>query len=108
MDSEYRFLYLSMQCTGNSHDSLCWEVSGLVRVLKATSLPTGSFSAGDKAYDCKNGVVTPWTIGSIRGHVDSLWRDSFNFFHRGKDVLRARVWAVGEEIRNSMEPVAYR
>jgi hypothetical protein len=39
----------------------------------------GSFwIAGDAAYSCENGLITPWSKGQLLDSEKGLWRDSFN------------------------------
>ena len=50
-------------------------------LLRRKSLPLGFWIAGDAAYPCRNGVLTPWTAGQLLDNVSGVSRDAFNFFH---------------------------
>jgi DDE superfamily endonuclease len=59
VDAKYRFLYLSAKCTGCTPDEIAWESSSLGMLLRSASILLGFWIAGDAAYPCCNGVLTP-------------------------------------------------
>jgi hypothetical protein len=64
-DAKYRFLYLSAKCAGSTPDAIAWESSSLGMRLRREPLPLGYWLAGDAAYPCRDGIVTPWTAGQL-------------------------------------------
>jgi DDE superfamily endonuclease len=81
VDANYRFLYLSAKCAGSTPDGIAWEYSSLGMRLRRTPLPAWFWIAGDAAYPCRNGVITPWTAGKLLHDEFGVSRDAFNFFH---------------------------
>jgi DDE superfamily endonuclease len=83
VDSSYKRLYMSANCVGSTHDSLSYACSVLGRKLADTVGDNmhGFWNAGDAAYDCQNGVSTPWAKVQLQHETEGIWRDSFNFFH---------------------------
>jgi DDE superfamily endonuclease len=81
VDANYRFLYLSAKCAGSTPDGIAWESSSLGMRLRREPLPAGFWIAGDAAYPCRNGIITPWTAGQLLHDEFGASRDAFNFFH---------------------------
>jgi hypothetical protein len=81
VDANYRFLYLSAKCAGSTPDGIAWESSSLGMRLRRVPLPAGFWIAGDAAYPCRNGIITPWTAGQLLHDEFGTSRDAFNFFH---------------------------
>jgi hypothetical protein len=65
VDANYRFLYLSAKYADCTPDGISWESSSVGMRLRRTPLPAGYWIAGDAAYPCRNGVITPWTAGQL-------------------------------------------
>jgi DDE superfamily endonuclease len=89
-DSSYIFLYMSANCVGSTHDSLPFARSGLGMQLADTGGDNlrGFWIAEYAAYDCQNGVITPWSKCQLQNESERIWRDSSNSFHSS---LRMRV-----------------
>jgi hypothetical protein len=81
VDANYRFLYLSSKCAGSTPDGIAWESSSLGMRLRREPLPLGFWIAGDAAYPCRHGVITPWTAGQLLHDNLGVSRDAFNFYH---------------------------
>jgi DDE superfamily endonuclease len=81
VDSDYKFMYMSAICVGSTHDSVAWAVSKLVLLLVKGAMILGYWIAGDVAYECANGIVTPWPLSKVCDSTYGVERDSFNFFH---------------------------
>jgi hypothetical protein len=81
VDAKYRFLYLSAKCAGSTPDGIAWESSSLGLRLRREPLPTGFWIAGDAAYPCRKGIITPWTAGQLLHDEFGVSRDAFNFHH---------------------------
>jgi DDE superfamily endonuclease len=79
VDSDYRFLYLSANCVGSTPDGIAWDSSSLGLRLCREALPTGFWIAGDVAYPCRNGIITPWTAGHLLHDKCGVQRDALNF-----------------------------
>ena len=76
VDLRYRLLMVSAIRKGSKHDSLSHSVSSFGRYLPAGILIKNYWVAGDKAYNCDESLVTPFTSSMIRGHP---FRDAYNF-----------------------------
>jgi hypothetical protein len=64
-----------MRCAGSTHDRISLAVSDLHARLSSGDPPNGYWIAGDEAYECTNGVLTPWP--SLK--LDTA-KDAFNFY----------------------------
>jgi DDE superfamily endonuclease len=81
VDANYRFLYLSAKSAGSTPDGIAWELSSLGIRLRREPLPLGFWIAGDAAYPCRKGIITPWTAGQLLHDDFGVSRDAFNFYH---------------------------
>jgi hypothetical protein len=81
VDANYSVLYLSAKCAGSTPDGISWASSTLGLRLCREALPTGFWIAGDAAYRCRNGIVTPWTAGKLLDDEFGVSRDTFNFYN---------------------------
>jgi DDE superfamily endonuclease len=81
VDSSYCFTYLSAVYVGSTHDSTAWSVSKVGIQLKATGMKSSYWLAGDAAYDCRNGLLTPWSQSQVNDPTCGLERGSFNYYH---------------------------
>jgi DDE superfamily endonuclease len=81
VDAYYKFLYLSAKCAGSTPDGIAWASSTLGLRLCREALPAGYWIAGDAAYPCRNGIITPWTAGQLLDDEFGVSRDAFNFYH---------------------------
>lgn len=79
-DASYRFLYMSEKCPGSTHDSVTFHVSSLARRLRRGELLPGYWIAGDAAFQCADGIVTPWPNNTLTDDEDGIFKDSFNFY----------------------------
>ncbi len=77
VDSNYKFLAVSARCSGSTHDSTAFGLTRLGQKLADGDLPVGFLVAGDEAYPCSEGLLTPWPGSSQALSTD---RDCFNFF----------------------------
>lgn len=75
VDSNYIFRFCSAVCTGATHDSLAFSVSGLRRELEKGILGSVFYIVGDEAYICTDYLITP--VPMSRTDTDE---DNFNFF----------------------------
>jgi hypothetical protein len=80
-DYKYRFTYISAVCLGSRHDSTAWNVSKLGIMLNNSAMRLQFWLAGDAAYDCGNGVVTPWPLSKVNDPRSEVERDAFNYYH---------------------------
>ncbi len=55
-------------------------MSGLAQKLRGRGLLPSLFICGDAAYECKDGIVTPWSSTSLRDEDREIFRDGFNFY----------------------------
>jgi DDE superfamily endonuclease len=60
---------------------MAWSVSKLGIQLKTTGMKSSYWLAGDAAYDCRNGLLTPWSQSQVNDPTCGLDRDSFNYYH---------------------------
>lgn len=75
VDSDYIFRFCSAICTGSTHDSLAFSVSGLKREIDKGILGTCYYIVGDEAYSCTEHIITPFS----KSGADTD-QDNFNFF----------------------------
>jgi DDE superfamily endonuclease len=75
VDSDYKFMYMSAVCVGSTHDSVAWAVSKLGMLLMKGAMILGYWIAGDAAYECTNGIVTPWPLSKVCDSTYSVERD---------------------------------
>jgi hypothetical protein len=80
VDANYRFLCVSGKCAAGTPDGIAWESPSLGMHLCRTPLPDVFWIAGDAAYPCRNGVITPWTAWKLLRDEFGVLRDAFNFF----------------------------
>jgi DDE superfamily endonuclease len=81
VDANYRFLYLSARCAGSTPDGIARASSNFGLRLCREALPTGFWIAGDAAYRCRNGSITPWTSEQLLDDEFGVSRDTFNFYN---------------------------
>ncbi len=94
VNANYEFLYMSALCTGNTHDSVAFGCSGLSRRLREIGLRPGYWIAGDAAYECIFGIITPWSKKQVECHEHGLYRDSFNYFHSSLRVHVEQAFGI--------------
>ena len=75
VDSNYIFRFCSAVCTGATHDSLAFSVSGLRRELEKGILGAVFYIVGDEAYICTDYLITPVPMS-----VADTDEDNFNYF----------------------------
>jgi len=80
-DSKKRFLYYSIKCTGNTHDSTAFDVSSLGAKLAQNRMRKPYWIAGDNAYRASEFMVVPWP-----GRNLDTAKDSFNFWHSNSRI----------------------
>jgi DDE superfamily endonuclease len=81
VDANYRFLYLSAKFAGSTPDGIVWASSTHGLRLCREAFPAGYWIAGDGAYPCRNGIITPWTAAQLLDDEFGVSRDAFNFYH---------------------------
>ena len=74
-DAKRRFIYGSVKCYGNTHDSQAFKMSELAAKLESGALPPGYYIVGDEAYAASNWLLTPFP-----GRRLDVMKDSFNFY----------------------------
>ena len=75
VSSEYKFMAVSVACTGSTHDSMALKMSHIGRYIDAQSIPFGYWIAADDAYMVCDNLVTPF-----RKSMLNKYTESFNFF----------------------------
>eukprot|EP00171_Calliarthron_tuberculosum_P001167 IDg1167t1 len=58
----------------NAKDCTAFAVSGLGRRLRTVGLVPGFWIAGDSAYECRDGILTPWRQECTA--ISSQWRQA--------------------------------
>lgn len=59
VESNYRFIPVSIVSVGSCHDSSCMDSSNLGSYLEENIVPAGFLIAGDDAYICMHDLMTP-------------------------------------------------
>ena len=67
---------MSALCGGNTHDITAFTVSSLARYLRENGLPAGFWIAADNAYECQEGILTPWARSQTDGASCQSERDA--------------------------------
>jgi DDE superfamily endonuclease len=110
VDSTYRFLYMSANCVGSTHDSLSFTCSRLGQILLGGGALGSFWIAADAAYDCGNGLITPWSKGQLLDERQGLWRDRFNYLRihveQGFGMLVSRFGILWKPMRFNFTRVA--
>lgn len=81
VDADYRFIAVSITCSGSTHDALCYKLSNIYENLEKGNVPKGFWIAGDDAYPTSPYLITPFSSSFA-----SSFQDSFNFFHSSMRV----------------------
>ena len=84
---------MSCVCSGSTHDSVAFEVSELGRQLRAGKMRSGFWLAGDPAYLCTDGLLTPWPKAKQKS-PHKLFCGSFNFFHCSHGIHVKQAFGV--------------
>lgn len=75
VDSELRFLSISMSCYSSSHDSTLFTASKMGRVVADGQLDPKWLIVGDDAFVCRGNVITPYSRHSL-----SPQQRNYNYF----------------------------
>ncbi len=94
VDYKYRFLYMTCKCVGSTHDSIAFATSSLAAQLRAGDMLSGFWIAGDAAYQCSEGLVTPWTKSALTDPEEGVYRDAFNFYHSSKRMAVEQAFGI--------------
>ena len=81
VDSDCRFLCISILCVGSTHDSLAFDVSHMARYILEGYIPIGPWVSADEAYSGGEIILVPF-----RGQILTLYLDGFNFYHSSHRV----------------------
>ncbi len=73
VDARNRFVYMTSQCVGSTHDFVAFHVSAFARKLRDGRLPYGYWIAADPAYM----LMTPWPKSALRNPENGIYRDAF-------------------------------
>ena len=80
-DSRSRFLYLSLETPGSTHDATAFAVSSFSKKWAAAATDDAKrkwWIAADDAYGATNNIITPWA-----GRRLDIFQDAFNFHLSG-------------------------
>lgn len=86
VSASYKFLYMSALCAGSTNDCTAFAVSGIARRLRTAGLQEGFWIAGDAAYECRDGILTPWSKHALQCTQHGVSRDAFNYYHSSARV----------------------
>ena len=75
VSSDYKFMAVSVACTGSTHDSMALKMSHIGRYIDSKSIPFGYWIAADDAYMVCNTLVTPFRKSMLK-----MYTESFNFY----------------------------
>jgi DDE superfamily endonuclease len=77
-DSAYRFTFVFAISPGSTHDSSAYAMSSLFTTLSSGALPRGYWVAGDEAYVCGEGLITPHSCRQLNEAQDcfNYWQSS--------------------------------
>ena len=81
VDKHRRFRFGSVGCAGSTHDSQCFKLTNLSKLLHEGYLPWPYWIAADDAYMNSDFMITPFCFSKKDTEEDRVRKDSFNFHH---------------------------
>jgi hypothetical protein len=113
VDSNLRFLSISMSCYASSHDSTLFSASRLGKVIADGELDQKWLIVGDDAFVCRGNIITPYVKHSLsppqrnynyflslnRQVVErafGLWKWKWGIFWRPLDIAEKNIKSVME------------
>ena len=76
VDSDCRFMAISVLCVGSTHDSLAFDVSHMSRYIKSGEIPIGLWISSDEAYAGGEFILVPF-----RQQVLTKFLDGFFYYY---------------------------
>jgi DDE superfamily endonuclease len=81
-DASLRFIYVSMETPGSTHDSTALNGTKFASDWNMVSPDEPYWIAADEAYVSTHNIVTPWP-GRLLNNSSRKWRHAFNYFFSG-------------------------
>jgi hypothetical protein len=88
-DASYRFTFVSAISPGSTHDSAAFAMSSLFEKLREGALPPGYWIAGDEAYVCRDGIITPYS-----GRRLTVAKDCFNYWQSSARIVIEQAFGI--------------
>jgi hypothetical protein len=88
-DASYRFSFVSAVAPGCTHDSVAFRMSAFSDLLKSGALARDYWIAGDEAYVCAEGLLTPHSGRNI-----SVAKDCFNYWHSSARIFIEQAFGI--------------
>ena len=95
-DPFYRFLYISSNSPGSTHDSTAFSMTDLCKVLESGALRYPYWIAGDEAYTATQYILTPWPGSRLDAAKDTFnyWKSSARIFVEQTFGIFVARWGI--------------